>query len=394
MTSIPGKSTIAHFRRSFFEITETFLYNQISRANGTTPICIAIKRKNVDAFPLDTPVIELYSWNPLAVWARRLSARFLRIPRHREPVFEHPRTYREIRKHRVSVLHSHFGFTGFDVLPVKRRSGLPMVTTFYGYDVSVLPRHEEWRHNFSRLFRDGEVFTAEGPVMKSRLVELGCQPEKVHIVKLGICLEKYRFRNSPVREPGRGPRVLFCGRLTEKKGLEYALRALRRSREVLDDIELHIIGDGELRSEIETFIVENQMTSYTFLHGSQSHERVIDELQKADLLIVPSVTGSDGDTEGGAPTILLEAQACGVPIVASRHADIPNVVVEGGSALLSDERDDSMLAKNILEVLRDPQCRSRMGDVGRRFVEQHHDVSSQIAKLEEIYGQLAEDRFS
>lgn len=392
MTSVFGELTIAHFRRWVFELTETFLYNQISCANRTTPICIAIERHNVDAFPLDTPVVELYSWKPFAVWMRRMSGRFLRIPRHRAPVFDHPRTYREIKKHRVSVLHSHFGHTGFEVLPVKRRSGLPMVTTFYGHDVSALPRQEEWRQRFSQLFRDGEVFITEGPVMKNRLVELGCQPEKVHIVKLGICLEKYQFRKRQPHQPGQGHRVLFCGRFTEKKGVIYALKAVRRSREVLDDIELHIIGDGDLRPQIEAFIAENQMTSYTYLHGSQSHERVIDEIQKADLLLVPSVTGSDGDSEGGAPTILLEAQACGVPIVASRHADIPNVVVEGGSALLSDERDDAMLARHILEVLQEPARWSRMGDVGRGFVEQNHNVSSQVATLEDIYFQMIEDR--
>jgi glycosyltransferase involved in cell wall biosynthesis len=392
MTSGFGELAVAHFRRWVFELTETFLYNQISCANRSTPICITIERHNVDAFPLDTPIVELYSWKPLAVWMRRISAKLLRVPRHRDPVFDHPRTYREIQKHRVSVLHCHFGYTGFEVLPVKRRSGLPMVTTFYGHDVSVFPRQEVWRRNFSQLFRDGEVFITEGPVMKDRLVELGCEPDKVHVVKLGICLEKYQYSERRSHPPGRGRRVLFCGRFTEKKGLIYALKAVRRSREVLDDIELHIIGDGDLRAQIEAFIVENQMTSYTYLHGSQSHERVIDELQKADLLLVPSVTGSDGDSEGGAPTVLLEAQACGVPIVASRHADIPNVVVEGGSALLSEERDDSMLARHILEVLHDPARWSRMGEVGRRFVEQNHDVSSQVATLEDIYVQLSENR--
>jgi len=392
MTSVSGELTIAHFRRWVFELTETFLYNQISCANRTTPICITIERRNVDSFPLDTPVVELYSWKPLAVWMRRLSGRFLRIPRHRAPVFDHPKTYREIRRHRVAVLHSHFGHTGFEVLPVKHRSGLPMVTTFYGHDVSALPRQGVWRQSFSQLFRDGEVFITEGPVMKNRLVELGCEPEKVHVVKLGICLEKYQFRTQQPSQPGQGHRVFFCGRFTEKKGLIYALKAVRRSREVVDDIELHIIGDGDLRPQIEAFISENQMTSYTYLHGSESHARVIDELQKADLLLVPSVTASDGDSEGGAPTILLEAQACGVPIVASRHADIPNVVVEGGSALLSNERDDAMLARHISEVLQDPASRSRMGEAGRGFVEQNHDVSNQIATLEDIYFQMIEDR--
>jgi colanic acid/amylovoran biosynthesis glycosyltransferase len=107
-----------------------------------------------------------------------------------------------------------------------------------------------------------------------------------------------------------------------------------------------------------------------------------------DIFIQPSVTAADGDTEGGAPTTLLEAQALGVPVVATYHADIPHVVAPGESALLAPERDSEALAACLMKLLDAPERWSAMGRAGRRFIEEHHDAPSQVARLEELYFSL------
>jgi glycosyltransferase involved in cell wall biosynthesis len=385
----PAEITVAHFRRWIFGLTETFLYNVIRASERSLPICFAIQRENTEAFPLDTPVLELYSWNSGAVRLRRISGRFLRIRRHRAPLFDHPRTYRGLRKYRVSLLHAHFGYTGVELLPVQRRTRLPLVTTFYGHDISIFPKTEEWREKYDNLFRRGDLFLAEGPFMRDRLHDLGCPPEKTAVVPIGIRLDRYRFRPRSGDRSGRPAKLFFCGRFREKKGLIHALAAVRRVRDGQHDFEFHVVGDGELRPLIEAYISENKMASYTILHGSQNHARVIEELDSADILIAPSVVGSDGDSEGGAPTILLEAQACGVPIVASTHADIPNVVAPGESALLSQEGDHQGLANHLEELLREPERWPAMGEAGRRFVERNHDVRLVVQQLESLYLELA-----
>jgi len=111
--------------------------------------------------------------------------------------------------------------------------------------------------------------------------------------------------------------------------------------------------------EVERKIANYQMRGYTKLLGFQSHETCIAEMDAADIFIHPSVTAANGDSEGGAPTTILEAQACGLPVLSTTHADIPNVVVPGGSALLTPERDVDALSVNLLTLINDQEGQTR-----------------------------------
>ena len=105
-------------------------------------------------------------------------------------------------------------------------------------------------------------------------------------------------------------------------------------------------------------------------------------------MLLPSVTIKNNDKEGGAPVAILEAQASGLPVISSYHADIPEVVVDGKSALLAPERDVETLAKHLEYLVKHPDVWGTMGRAGREHVEQEYDVMVQVGKLEEIYGKL------
>jgi colanic acid/amylovoran biosynthesis glycosyltransferase len=117
----------------------------------------------------------------------------------------------------------------------------------------------------------------------------------------------------------------------------------------------------------------------------QPHQTVIDELQSSDIVIQPSVTAKNGDSEGGAPTIILEAQACGIPIVSTNHADIPYITCPDKSALLSDERDIEGLVHNLNYLFDNPNSWSKMGKIGRDHVVRFHDIKKEVLRLEDIY---------
>lgn len=101
-----------------------------------------------------------------------------------------------------------------------------------------------------------------------------------------------------------------------------------------------------------------------------------------------SIIVQNGDTEGGAPVAILEAQATGLPVISSYHADIPEVVVDGKSALLAPEKDVGMLAKHLEYLVEHPDVWGEIGRAGREHVEQEYDVMAQVAKLENIYDRL------
>jgi colanic acid/amylovoran biosynthesis glycosyltransferase len=286
-------------------------------------------------------------------------------------------------------MHAHFGPAACSLLETRRRTRLPLVTSFYGYDASMADVVEEFRDRYRRLFDIGDAFLAEGPVMKRRLEALGCPSSKLRIQRIAIDPMRYRFR---VREdPGGGPvELLQCGRMVPKKGYGLTLRALAEARRHDRRLRLRVIGDGPGRPRIEADIRDLGLTGSVELLGWQPREVFIEELDRAHIYIQPSVTAPDGDTEGGAPTTLLEAQACGLPVVTTRHADIPEIVREGDSALLSDEGDIGGLAANISLLASDSRRWATMGRAGRAHVEARHDVRSLATDLEILYATLAE----
>jgi len=126
--------------------------------------------------------------------------------------------YRKLvmKLNRTKLLHAHFGPTGYDVLKIKEKLGVPLITTFYGYDMSMLPRKTEWQEKYRELFEKGDLFLVEGTNMKWGLIGLGCPEEKIKIQHIAIDINQFQFR---ARVPKNNEKVilLFCGRFTEKK---------------------------------------------------------------------------------------------------------------------------------------------------------------------------------
>jgi colanic acid/amylovoran biosynthesis glycosyltransferase len=380
---------VAHYSNAFFMKSETFIYHYLTHMKYTRPVCLAWNFENLDifSFPREDIYLLQFPWYSL----NRVYYGVLKRVLKRNLYFE-----QIIKKRDVRVIHAHFGHNGVDALRLKRELNLhiPLITTFYGADSSSRVIVDALRERYLELFAEGEMFLVEGPFLKSALMKLGCAEEKILIQRIAVPVDEISFRE---RKPGTGGqpvRFLFCGRFIEKKGLIYVLEAVKRvwNESRRRDIRLCIIGDGELKGEIESFIEKNNMWEYVELPGFLSYVEYIKKLEQADIFIHPSVTAGYGDSEGGAPTVILEAQAAGLPVVSTFHADIPNVVVPGKSALLSPERDVDGLVQNILFLMDNRDVWSEMGKAGRDFVTQYHDIVKEVCNLEEKYMNLIENR--
>lgn len=378
---------IAHYNSTFFVRSETFITHYLTHFQRFTPVCIAWKLENLNTISL--PSGDIYS-----LQLPRYSPRWFinGIRKHltgRDNYFQSI-----IKKRNIQLVHAHFGHNGVQALRLKRhiKPHIPFLTTFYGADLSNRHMVDPLRESYKRLFQEGEMFLVEGNHMKTLLVGLGCPPEKIVIQRIAIPLKTITYKE---REPNtHGPvQLLFCGRFIEKKGLIYALEAVKRIWNDYKFKNLHfcVIGDGELKAEIEAYIDTHNMREYVELPGFLSYSQYLSKVDAAHIFIHPSVTASDGDSEGGAPTTILEAQAVGLPVISTLHADIPNIVVPGESALLSKERDIDHLTQNLLHLLNNPQIWASMGKKGRAFVEEFHDIEKEVPKLEEKYTRLLEN---
>ena len=269
----------------------------------------------------------------------------------------------------------------------RRQTGLPLVTSFYGYDVSRDQRDPRWQRSYRELFAEGDCFLAEGGAMVERLVEAGCSRDKVKLHHLGVSIEDIEFRT---RSPDDGRiRFLICAPFREKKGITYALRALARARLARGfSCELIVVGDGPEKANIEAVLHETSLGDVTTMCGMLTYPEVLAEISRCHILLQTSVTAIDGDSEGGAPVILLDAQAAGMPVIATRHADIPEYVVDEESGLLAPERDVEALTERIIHLVDHPDLWVGMGKSGRQHIEANYNAGTQGAKLESIYDDL------
>ena len=380
------KPTVAHAINNYLGLSETFIYSYLINLKRYKPIILTTQVTNLEQFPFhpiyDSSKITRYSW----WWLRDRLGYYLYL--NKKEYFEHILYFKYVlNKEKSRLVHAHFGPQGVAMIPIKRWLKLPLITTFYGFDLTQLPRENMWNKAYQRLFKEGDLFLVEGNNMKRSLMEIGCSSEKIVIQHIGVDTEKINFKERTFPSDGKIV-ILSCGRFVEKKGLIYALQALKLLISKNPQVEFRIIGDGILRNSIGSFIKENNLSPYVYLLGYQPHRVFVEELKKAHIYIQPSVTAQNGDSEGGAPTTLLEAQAAGVPVLSTYHADIPEVVVDGKSGFLVPERDSNALAERLEYLIAHPEEWSTMGREGRRHVEMNYTIYKETENLENIYDAL------
>jgi len=266
-------------------------------------------------------------------------------------------------------------------LQFKRDLNIPLVTSFYGLDIYQLTKNPLYRMQLKRLFKIGDYFLPYSNVMKERAIELGCPPEKMMTFTVGIDLAKFKFRS---RTPGDIINILYIGRLVEKKGVIYGVRAFAKSFQKHRNIMLTIIGDGPLYNEIEAEIKKLGMTGHIKMLGYVPD--ISAELARADIFMSPSVVARSGDAEGGINVTVLEALACGMPALVTPQTQ-SDLIFDGKTGFVVKEKDAQDLSDKLNILIENPDLIQKFGIIGRRSVEKL-DSKDQVAKLENIYKEL------
>ncbi len=289
-----------------------------------------------------------------------------------------------ISPHRYSVLHAHFGPTANSFRFARALWHARLVVTFHGHDFSAIPR-TEGRDVYKQLFQDADTVTVNCDYARERVRELGCPPERIQKLHMGVDLKEFAFQEHP-RVASEPVRVLTVARLVEKKGIEFAIRAVAIAREKHAVIRYDIIGDGPLRSWLEKLITDLRVNDIVTLHGAARNQAVRERMKEAHIFLLPSVTAQNGDQEG-TPVSLIEAQACGLPVISTRHSGIPEVVLDNESGYLVAERDTNALAEKLSILVENPRLCSQFGACGRKHVEAQFDVHQLNKELVRIYDQ-------
>lgn len=269
-----------------------------------------------------------------------------------------------------------YGPVGVLVVDACRRLGVPLVVHFHGYDASVREVLEEHRDSYPEMFRAACAVVAVSRAMQQRLISLGAPPEKVRYNPYGIDCGEFGGA-----EPASAPPVFVAvGRFVEKKAPHLTLRAFAEVRRAHPPARLRMVGEGPLLESCRALAAELGLGGAVEFLGAQSHERVREEMRAARCFVQHSVEAPNGDCEG-TPLGILEAGASGLPVVSTRHAGIPDVVVEGETGLLVEEGDVGGMAEGMARLAGDAALAGRMGRAARKHVAENFSVEKSDRNL-------------
>jgi glycosyltransferase involved in cell wall biosynthesis len=291
----------------------------------------------------------------------------------------------------ASLLHVHFGPDALEAWPLARVLKLPMLVTLHGYDINIERDWWEAGHG-GRAMRKYPLrllelaqhpsvrFIAVSDAIRRRAISYGIPVDKLTVHHIGVDITKFAPGGRPIDERER--RVLFVGRLVEKKGCEYLIRSFAHVQQALPDASLIIVGDGHMRDKLKQ--LARQLGVHAQFRGALSSAEVQKELHVARVFCLPSVTAANGDAEG-LPTVLLEAQASGVPVITSARGGVEEAVCEGTTGFTFQERNVDTLAARLCELLRSNRTARSMAAAGPRFIAEKFDIGCRTAELELHY---------
>jgi len=372
------KNTIVHLYSIYLKLPFIYFLINSLKKNNYYFLVREIKKGELEKFPYDKVIQTNKIFYPFWLINKILSVKF-NFMIGRFPIDQ----ICKIRKlGKIDLLHAHFGFEGYYALGLAKYFKVPLIVTFYGFDMSDLPKKQGWKKRYKKLFREVSAICVEGEFMKTKMIELGCAEDKVHVLRLAIPTEKIKFSYRPHYENSLN--VLMCASFVEKKGYFDAIETIKRLKDEGININCEIIGDGSLKNQIEERINFLNLSDVVKLLGRKNSQEIYDISKKHHVFFHPSKFASDGGSEGGAPTIISEMQALGLPIISTDHADIPNIIPNENKFLAMEGNVDQLVDcfKRLIAV---KSSWERISVSGRKFVEENHNADLIGNKMEQIY---------
>ncbi|MBB5374220.1 glycosyltransferase [Acidocella aromatica] len=372
---------VAIFRHNLFKVSEPFITEQAEHLRRYHPLYVGRLRYGAPPPGAESLALsDLVKGWPIPFIARQMltldPAPYLRLLKGRSP----------------ALIHAHFGVEGVYALPVAKRLGVPLVTTFHGFDATLStaallasPAYAHYALGRQRLARYGQMFLCASDFIRERLLGMGFPAERTRVHYIGVDCGAIIPR-APEEE---ALEILHVARLVEVKGTEYLIRAFALAAPQHPNARLVIIGDGPLRAKLEKLAQVCGLAGRVAFLGAMPHAQVLARMRRAAMLVLSSVRTSSGRVEG-LGMVTLEAAATGVPVIGSALGGIPEVVADGQTGFLVPERAPEALGSKIGALLGDETLRRNMGAAARERAAQKFDITRQTAVLEDLYDSLLE----
>lgn len=367
---MPSRPTVLHVLADWGIPSERFVVDLLRGTTRTRSFVACGRRHHV----VDAPRVPVRAMLPL-------------LPRRPED-----RLRRQIRAllaayaalHRVDLLHAHFGYYAAHTAAVARRLHRPWIVSLHGYDVLVMAPNDP---ELDRVVQADAVIVPSA-FLAAAAVDRGFPEERIRVIPSGIDVASYRFKER--HADGERVTVTFAGRFVAKKGVLDAAQAMAAVQSTHPHLQCRFVGFGPLEDELRAEIERLRLTA-TVTDGRPG-DAVRSALAETDLVLTPSRTAADGDAES-LGLVNIEAQACGVPVVSTRHGGIPDAV-GADAGILVPEGDVPAMAQALTDLVEHPQRWGAMGRAGRAHVEAKFRLADRVSDVEDLYAELLARRVS
>jgi colanic acid/amylovoran biosynthesis glycosyltransferase len=298
------------------------------------------------------------------------------------------RLIKSLQRNKIDIVFAEYGTTGAELVPVCKKIKLPLVTIFHGYDASIKDVIENYRVKYVDLFHFARKILAVSTTMQEKLVSLGCPENKIIRTTYGPD-NRFLEINPTFNEPES---FVAIGRFVNKKAPYYTVLAIKKVAEKHPNVKLYFAGDGELFNTAQNLIKYFRLENNIKLLGPISPDEYSAILAKVTGFIQHSITAANGDMEG-TPVAVLEASAAGIPIIATRHAGISDVIIDGATGLLVDEHDVDGMANQIIQLIENPELAKRMGQMGKENIKINFSMEKHLGLIKSALLGVYSDTF-
>ena len=382
---MPMTKRVLVFRSSLLAASETFIKQQVSSLTSWEAMLVG-NRRLPSGLAIDDIKTSIITDHFDTFWQK------LKWRAFRQFGWPKPQQYLDLIAYKPALVHVHFGTDAVVAWPWIKHLGVPMLVTLHGFDINT---HPEWwesgqggefrRQYPSQLKALSKVknvsFIAVSQATRQQAIQVyGIPAHKVSVLHIGVDHHTFSLGKTSILE--RPLRVLFVGRLVEKKAAGILIEAMAQVQQQVPQAELAIVGDGPQREELQQ-LADYLNVKVNFL-GEMPSDKVRAQLHEARIFCLPSITASNGDAEG-LPIVLLEAQACGLPVVTSARGGSDEGIADGITGFSFDEGDVATLSTHILRLLQDDDLAQKMSEAGPQFIAENFRLDDCTAKLEAHY---------
>lgn len=371
----PTPPSVALFCATFLKPEMLHIHRHVVGLRSFRPVVIAQKREG--DWPVDS--IEIIKRSP-GRWLARASEGRSGHPWQISNA-EVDRILRVIERENCALLHVFFGNVAVHMLPLLRRCPIPAVISFHGSDVAGSMASAGYSEAVAELFGLATVVPCRSNQLVSRVVRLGCPEAKTCLMRTMLPDLPFTRRDPPVDEAWQ---IVQAARLVPKKGFATALHAFAAFGRQYPKATFVIAGDGPMEAELRKLTNELGINGRVRFAGFVSQDALQELFSGSHIFLHPSETAA-GDVEG-VPNAMLEAMACGLPVVATRHGGIPEAIEHGRNGLLCAERDADGVAAALLRLANDAVLYRTLTQQASASVHEQFAKERQVAAIEEVYG--------